>query len=377
MNYREQNYRSIATHPSHVLVLSVASLLYSAGLSEYVLISTGCQIFLILYVAGLALIRGEIIQILIISLITIILGFFQGEQSVFIAIAFYSVVLSSEMDRQKVAHVTIAYCFIYSTMSALNFYGNYTFLFEPTLYESYFFSGSRLLGLDGSPAYLSVLAGMGAILSCFFIKKRSLAIALVIFFIAIVLMTASRTAAVAITLGAVAGLVRGGTFACAATTIVAIPLIITIIYSAPQGLTTADLVLLELFTSHRVVNWSNLMIYFGSIDIQSILFGVGKPESITDPATLQSRSSAFLYSYVTYAESSILKILFYHGALVYTFALVFIIHRSYSLNEYSQRLFYIYMLFCAIYFDAIFSIQYIHLSFALFCITARMPKEAH
>lgn len=376
MDYREQYYRSIATHPSHILVLSVASLIYSAGLSKYLVVSTGCQIFLISYVTSLVLLRGQIIQLLIISIISMFLCVFQGEQSVFLAILFYSIIMSSEMDGDTAAYITIFYCLAYSVMSVVYFYGKFNFLFEPTLYESYFLSGSRLLGLDGSPAYLSVLAGMGAILSCFFIKRRSLATALVMFFIGIVLLTASRTAALAIPLGAVAGLLRGGSFACASTTLVALPLSITIIYSLPQGLRTSDLILLELFTSHRVVNWSNLLIHFSSLDIQSIIFGIGKPESIIDPTTPQSRSSAFLYNYVTYTESSILKFLLYHGAVVYTAVLIFFIYRSYCMEKYYQRVLYIYVLFCAIYFDAIFSIQYIHLAFALFCITARMPKEA-
>jgi hypothetical protein len=258
---------------------------------------------------------------------------------------------------------------IISIACMVHFYLHLQIFYTPVYFSNYFFGfASRLLGLDSSPAYLSFIAGLGMFLSLFFIRTRWISVSLGLFFLFVVLLTASRTATLGIVLSLVFGLLKGVPFSAFVGVLILFPPIITYFYTMLPRLSLDYLIMIELATSHRVVNWANLLTYFKDLDPTSILFGIGKPTVISDAQFLQSETGLYVYKFVTYAESSILKILVYHGILVYIFAFGFMLYKSFFMRNFHSRVLVIYFIFSAIFYDAIFSLQYIYLSIFFFYV---------
>lgn len=276
---------------------------------------------------------------------------------------------ASKISAPALIKLTLISVVLICTVSILHFYLFLQIFYTPRYFNHYFFSSVyRLLGLDGSPAYLSFIAGLGMFLSLYFIRTRWVSIFLGLFFLLVVLLTASRTATLGIGISLIFGLLRGWPFAAFLGALIMSPLVITFLYVMTPRLSIDYLIAIELATSHRVINWANLLTYFSGLNPSSILFGIGKPTVISDAGFLKSETGAFQYRFVTYAESSVLKILIYHGLFAFIFFFGFMLYKGLSLRHYHSRVLVGYFIFSAIFYDAIFSLQYIYLSVLFFHI---------
>lgn len=250
-----------------------------------------------------------------------------------------------------------------------HFHLGLTIFYAPVYFKNYFFSFTyRLLGLDGSPAYLSFVAGIGVLLSLFFIRTRWVMICLGLLFLFVVLLTASRTAAIGLIFSLIFGHLRGTPFAIYLGALIMFPLVTTYLYMMTPRLSLEYLIAIELYSSHRVINWSNLLTFFSDGNLPSILFGIGKPTLIADAEFLKSETGLYQYRFVTYAESSVLKVLVYHGLITFIFSIGLVLYKGLSMRHYHSRVLVGYFIFSAIFYDAIFSLQYIYLSVLFFYI---------
>lgn len=115
---------------------------------------------------------------------------------------------------------------------------------------------------------------------------------------------------------------------------------------------------IEAATSNRVVNWVNLVNFFFDKPVVYWLFGIGKPPIIDDPLVLKAVSDLYTYKFVTYAESSWLKILTYHGIFVFVISILYFVKKSYRLIDYRSKVIFFYIVFGGVFYDSVLSVQY-------------------
>ncbi len=254
--------------------------------------------------------------------------------------------------------------FVYFFTTAASFLSAFYFFFvdswslETIKYPHYFLEGiNRLLGLDKSPALLGFLTGLSIAFLLFdeklplkFRGGLSFLFAIVLFF------TASRTAILGLAISLMFAVFKRANFTAIVMLSILSPLVLTICYINDPFLTIP--IFLENITSNRVIIWSNIFLNFINSEIFSIFFGIGKPPENANSYYLSSYSGSFIYSNQSSVESSWLKLMIYHGVLLYIFFLFFTAFSAFRIVSYSQRVIFAYLVFGAIFYDFLFSVQY-------------------
>lgn len=264
----------------------------------------------------------------------------------------------------QLSYFIVLFSFFLSLFSFIYFYSGFNFLYSPIYYSHYFLSGfHRLLGLDGSPAIISFLAGLCVLLIYYFWNLSFFKYLILSFFLLIVFLTASRTALIGLILALTFSLLPRVLFSLVTVLTILIPLMFSAAYFFIDDINI--LLLIEDFTSNRIVNWANLVHYFFNQDFLSIMFGIGKPEVIVDPYTLYSISGDYNYRFVTYAESSWLKLFVYHGFFVYFLFLIVLLFRSYFIISHKFKAVLFYIIFSGVFYDGVISVHYFFVTFLL------------
>lgn len=329
--------------------------------------------------------------------LTIVIWFFitgttYGKYLIFIALAFFvlfnelyvlnllsiylAFVLSKKLEIDYLIKASVLFSFVIACISIIHFYSGATLLYTPIHYQHYYLpSIYRLIGLDASPTIVSFSAGLALLLLLFYRRFLSLGITfLIIFFIVVIFLTASRVALLGLVVAFVVAFLKRSMFSTVGVLLFLFPVICSVIYMSVDD-NRAIQILIESISSNRVVNWVNLLHYFLHLNISDFLLGIGKPPVINDPLILVSYSGAYQYQFITYAESSWLKIFVYHGLLVFIslLSILFIFLRH--LTDYKSRVLMIYFIFSAIFYDSVISLQYLPFTILFFVILMRMDTK--
>lgn len=358
--------------PIALFFLVIFSTIYLAALNRFLPVSIAAQAGSFVAIAILSSFHKFRVWHYLLVTVTMLLFPFQGIQTLFLVAFVASNLVASKLVDVNIHKIVLPVSAFICLLSLIHFYLDLDILYQRLEFTHYFFpSIYRLVGLDGSPAYLSFLAGLSAIMCVFLVRTRWISVCSTFFFLSVVSLTASRTALLGLGVSLVFGLARGLPFAAILGSLVLFPVAATLLYLMTPRLDISALMAIEQLTSNRVINWSNLLAYFAGTDPFSVFFGIGKPPVITDAQILESQNGFFRYSFVTYAESSILKILTYHGLVVFVVFFAFVVISSANLNSYFSRITVSYFIFSAIFYDAIFSMQYLYLSVLFFYAIAR------
>ncbi|MBD3841917.1 MAG: O-antigen ligase family protein [Campylobacterales bacterium] len=282
------------------------------------------------------------------------LFYFQGEYFLNLAVVYIAYVLGRDVNKKTVYHLFLLFSFTVAILSLINFY-----LFGVSVYYSHYFLpiSYRLIGLDASPTLVAFSSGLAILLLLENNDlKRVLRLFLILFFLIVLLLTASRTAILGVLLGMGVAFFRQGLFSLYILLLMLSPLIFSWLYIFYHD----DLInmFIEAATSNRVVNWVNLVNFFFDKPVVYWLFGIGKPPIIDDPLVLKAVSDLYTYKFVTYAESSWLKILTYHGIFVFVISILYFVKKSYRLIDYRSKVIFFYIVFGGVFYDSVLSVQY-------------------
>lgn len=304
-----------------------------------------------------------------ILLLIISFGFiWQGFYFLNLTVLFLAYKLSFDLDESIASDIILTVSFTICLLSFSHFYFFNSFLFKDLILYPHYFGDQfyRLIGLDSSPTFLTFIAGLSAIIiltrPSFAIKRKIIYFS---FYMFIILLCAGRTAIIGLFLALFISLLKNKFFTLSVLIFLLFPIITSYLYI---NTTYFELkVLLELITSHRIVNWSNLISYYYYESIYNFIFGVGKPILIDAPLFDTSESLLFEYVPIDYAESAILKLLVYHGTYSLVF-FIFILFSSLKVKLYKTKLFISYYIFCSIFYDSVISLQYIFITIFIFKI---------
>lgn len=286
----------------------------------------------------------------------------QGIYLINIWSVYFSYILSRRIDKSHLEKVILLNSLLVALISLAYFYavlggGGYEHYFIPFVH--------RLVGVDRSPTMVSFTAGLAIVL---LLSSSSLdknyKIFGIIFFFTILILTASRTSIMGLLIGLLIAFARKTFFAVVILFAILSPLLFSILYANNENILIR--LLLEAITSNRIINWVNLYDFFHNSNLISLLFGFGKPPIIDDPLILKSMNELYNYRFVTYAESSWLKILTYHGVIIFTVITAWIVKKSYLTDSYFVRLLIFYIVFSGIFYDSVISLQYIFFTIILF-----------
>jgi len=284
--------------------------------------------------------------------------FFQGEYFLTPLVFYFLIYYTQHCDINQYYKLFLYFTSFVSACSVALFLmkgaGFYTYL----SFENQFFPAfNRLLGMDGSPVGLSLLIAIG-ILSYFKCKKTLLHGALLIFLIACILWTGSRTIILAAVMASLFAVFRKRAYSVMLFCIVLLPFFILYLY---LNFDKNDLVLysVEKVTSYRIVNWVNALDYYYRQGVETQLFGVGHLPVLQEPYLTQSLWNGYYkYKYVTYTESAILRILVNFGALFFTLFFGYIFYLASAKLSYYNRYVVVFILLCSLLYDPVYSVQY-------------------
>jgi hypothetical protein len=278
-------------------------------------------------------------------------------------------VVSKDLNEIFISDVIIKSSLIICLLSVFVFYlfGSYVFD-EAVLYPHYFVENlNRLIGLDASPAFVSFSAGFAFLLIYLKNEERDLKVSLVsLFFLLIIFFAAGRTALLGVVISTIFALLNARRFSFVILFFLLFPIFSSLIYIFIDDYEVRTL--MELMTSHRVVNWSNLLLFVYDNNLQGFFFGSGKIMAIDYPYFDASETGLMVFVPEVDSESSILKIIIYHG-LYSLFFFFLILNRLFVVKRYVTKVLISYLVFASIFYDAIFSIQYIYVAMALFVIS--------
>lgn len=268
---------------------------------------------------------------------------------------------------QLLTHNFVKFANIYGFFSIVFFLYGTTYFYEIPEYESYIFSGvHRLLGLDGSPAIISVFSGV-AILLLFQDKSQKYRLFFILLHFLILFWTSSRASIIALILSIIFATTPRILGLLLLILIVCCPFLLTIIYMSSNNFTI--MFAIELFSSNRIVNWVNSLHHYIDSSWLTWIFGYGHMPVLESSYLDKNLLGTYTYDFVSYSESSWVKIITCYG--VFGFALVFFFFRAYFLakNVYVKQI-YFFIAFCAIFYEASFSVQYFCLILIVFSLNS-------
>lgn len=304
----------------------------------------------------------------IVLMVLVFCVFWQGLYAFNLLALYIAYIVSSDLRKKSLFDAVLIYSVVIIFSSVLHFYFLGEFLFNESInYPHYFFDSLyRLIGLDSSPTILSFLAGL-----CFliiFMDKRLKAVKkllLLIFFVFIIFLTASRTVFFGLLFSIIFSRLGRLSFFIIILFLIIFPLLSTLIYIFYEDITVRFFI--ELITSHRIVNWSNLAYYLSSQNLYNLFFGIGKPPLFDSILFENSETLIFKYVPIRDTESAILKLLVYHGFFS-LFFFYYLFKKSLSSTCYIKKAFLSYIVFCSIFYDSIISVQYLFIAILLFVV---------
>lgn len=257
-------------------------------------------------------------------------------------------------------------------LSMLYFYSGSDWLFSAFHYPNYLIEGfDRLLGLDASPAMLGFLSGLSITFLLFDVNlSLKFRWSLCLLFLITLILTASRTGIIGLIISLIVAHFKRLNFSIIVMFLILFPLVATITYSNSENDLSIRM-LLETLTSSRVIIWSNIYLNFQNFGLIHNLIGIGKPLDIGDIYFLMSHSTNFIYSPQASLESSWLKLLIYHGYSFYICFGMLVSFGAYKIINYRQRVIFGYLVFAAIFYDFLFSLQYYFLTLIFMTVLMR------
>lgn len=343
-------------------ILVIFSLVYFIFVDTFLFASQIAQVSIIfVMMAWFIVIKNRVLDYYFIIVISFLL-FFQGVYFLTVVIAYIAYVLGKRLSEKTVNNHFLFFSFIVAFLSLINFYA----FTVPVYYSHYFLPVShRLIGLDASPTMVAFSSGL-AVLLLFWKNdvKKLTKFFLILFFLIVLLLTASRTALLGIVLGLIVAFFKRGIFSIYILLLVISPLVLSFIYILHHDAFIR--LIIESLTSNRIINWVNIVNFFFDKQVVFWFFGIGKPPIIDDPLMLNSVSDLYVYKFVTYAESSWLKVLTYHGVFVFALTLFYVVKKSYKLDSYRSRVILAYIVFGGIFYDSVLSVQYALILILLF-----------
>lgn len=224
-------------------------------------------------------------------------------------------------------------------------------------------SQTRLLGLDGSPAILSVITSL-ALLT--YLKKPNHLGSILCFILLVVtlLWCGSRTAIFSFIPAFLIAITAGWIFSTIILICILMPIFLTFIY---LSYSFEVYYIIELITSFRIVNWVNALTHFTQLPLYEQLFGIGHMPKLTEAYLAESMfDGTYKYKFVTYPESGNLKLLINLGWLTYIYIMVCFFKLNSAVTSYSSRVIISFIVLSAFSYDAVYSIQYFFIMGLLF-----------
>ncbi len=238
------------------------------------------------------------------------------------------------------------------------------FFYDRVLYQNQLLGSiHRLLGLDGSPAILSIIITLGVIVF-FGIKKNIFICVCFLLLILCMVWTGSRTACLALLLAILASFSRGKVFSLIILCTHILPVIAVYLYFYSDYQLHN---IIETATSYRIVNWCNALLYLLDQPIGNLLFGIGHMPQLSEAYVSASYfDGTFRYKFVTYPESGSLRILINFGMFYYGAIIIFLFYLNSKLISRYSRILVAFISLSAISYDAVYSVQYFYILMLMF-----------
>lgn len=218
-------------------------------------------------------------------------------------------------------------------------------------------NATRLLGLDGSPVGLSLVAVFGMLAS---FQLRGIIFRLLIptFLFCVVIYTGSRTVMLALFMSLILASQKRLFYVLSLVIVTIMPFLMTYIYMSSTE-NSFILYYIEKITSFRVVNWVNALCYFYEGGVFDKIFGFGHLPILKSPYIFESLFDGYYqYKFVTYTESGLLRILVNYGIIFFVVFFLTVYFLAWKMNAYKDRVVVMVVFFSAFLYDPVFSIQY-------------------
>lgn len=262
---------------------------------------------------------------------------------------------------------------VYGLLSVVFFLLDFNYFYEIPKYESYVFGDvHRLIGLDGSPAILSVFSGLSVIF-LYQDKATKLRWTLIAFHLLILFWSSSRASLLALLIVAINFVTPHIVSTFFLALLIFSPFLLTWIYIFGNDI--AHLLAIELFSSNRIINWVNALCFFNDSSWLAWLFGYGHMPVLDNSYLSQNLLGTYMYQYVSYSESSWIKIVTCYGLFGVFFIVYFL--RAYFLakkNLHAKRVI-LFVAFTAIFYEACFSVQYFSIMLMVFIVQNIHPRS--
>lgn len=348
-----------------LLLLTFLSVLYNAFLYKNVAYSETVQVAILFFVAVWFLLERARCWIYVILLLSMLYFFTNDIYFLNIVVIIIMFSVSRRACFESCVKSFLLLSTLYVVLSCIVFYGRVGFFYDFLFFENYLIPSSyRLLGLDRSPAFLGVLSGLSFLLSFVWLRGKWFKSCACLFFGSVLILTASRAALLGVMYGVFVAYMPAFFCLLGFLFLFLVPLISVWFYVFSTSIPLK--IFIEDISSNRIVNWANVLVDFFDKGWASILFGIGKPGVVSDPQFLTSYNGAYNYKYVTYVESSIFKILIYNGCLFFAFFVILVAALIMKQRDPAAKLLVGYIVFCSVYYDSIFSVQYAFLSYLFF-----------
>ena len=273
-------------------------------------------------------------------------------------------------DPIKISKYIIYYSLVFSILSMIFYYvfkgyGLYNYIeFENQIIP---FS-TRLLSLDGSPVGLALVAMSGMICLVSFERRSQKNLFLSFFLLCIIILTGSRLVLFSLLFGSLFLFFKSRFLSFICLIIFLCPLVITFLYNHEQA-SYIELGIYEEITSYRVVNWTNALGFYLDSSVWNIVFGIGHLPKL-DVAYLKKSlfDGYYIYRFVTYTESGILRLLVNYGLLFFVMFAFFCINKIRKMKKRKCLFGVMVILSAAILYDPVFSVQYFFILLLFYCL---------
>ena len=348
----------------------VLPVIYSIISRNYILGSTVVQAIIgvyMLWACRFFFLKNPIFAILIAVTTVPFQGFYS--LTTFVVIAMYFCIKRFDQSiYTSGVNIFLKFSGLYVVISILIFYSGIELFYERSEYDSYLFGGlHRLLGLDGSPAVISVLSGAALIflfgglgvinfqLRFFLILVNSVAL----------ILTSSRASIIGFICAFIIAEVSKTLRFMYLFFLLLLPFLSVYVY-----MNSDDVILkfaLEQMSSNRVVNWVNALYQYIDSDPFNFVFGLGHLK-VLDVAYLDvNLLNTYTFDFVPYSESCWIKIIVCYGVFGLIFMCYFL-RLNYLIKNKTDLRMYLFLGFCGVYYEMTFSIQYFYFIFILFLI---------
>ncbi len=297
---------------------------------------------------------------LIVFMCTPLFIYFQKAYALNLIVFIILIDYARKTDPIKISKYIIYYSLAFSILSLIFYYvfkgyGLYNYI----EYENQIIPfATRLLSLDGSPVGLSLVAMTGVICLVSFEPRSQKNVFLICFLILIIILTGSRLVLFSILFGSLFLFLKLRLLSFICLIVFLSPLVITFLYNHEQA-SFIELGIYEKITSYRVVNWTNALEFYLDSSLGNIVFGLGHLPKL-DVAYLNKSlfDGHYIYRFVTYTESGILRLLINYGLLFFVMFFFFCLNKIRKMKNRKCLFGVMVILSAAILYDPVFSVQY-------------------